>query len=648
MKQSASKAEADGAFGGGGVDDLAGLGDDDFLLGDEAASGGAGGFHEGLPLGAVFAGEGACGLGRADGFAGTALVEEFEDFSFEGGFGRAGFVGATGVRAELYVVPVALPLFAPSDGAAAGGAGFWGGGGGRGAVAGGGFAVGHVVVGCGQASLDEALSRWTPPFRAEECCGFGRIAARKNGAPGFWEPTLSAWMKPTLPRFGFAGGSGTSRARSRWGTRVQFRRRLRDRHPLDWGSMSTFPPLVEQMDLITKGAAEIIPLDELSKRLEQSIATGVPLRIKAGFDPTAPDLHLGHTVLMRKLRHFQQLGHTVIFLIGDSTALIGDPTGKSQTRKALTREQIAENAATYQEQVFKILDREKTEVRFNSEWLDELRYADFVRLQAQFTVSQMMERDDFHKRFQAEEPIALHEFMYPIMQGYDSVALKSDVELGGTDQKFNLMRGRDLQRSAGQPPQIVLMMPIIEGLDGVQKMSKSLGNAIGVNEPPFEMFGKLMQVSDELMWRYWTLLTDRTQAEIAAMQAGVVEGSLHPMEAKKEMARTITSGFHGMEAAMRAEANWGTQFQKGGVSEDTERVTLRAAELGYEAGTVGVDKLVALSGLASSMGEARRKRAEKAVRVDDAAVLESRFAVPGLPMTLMVKLGKKTKLVTLT
>ncbi len=412
--------------------------------------------------------------------------------------------------------------------------------------------------------------------------------------------------------------------------------------------MSTFPPLAEQMDLITKGAAEILPLEELSKRLEQSIATGVPLRIKAGFDPTAPDLHLGHTVLMRKLRHFQQLGHTVIFLIGDSTALIGDPTGKSQTRKALTREQIAENAATYQEQVFKILDREKTEVRFNSEWLDELRYADFVRLQAQFTVSQMMERDDFHKRFQAEEPIALHEFMYPIMQGYDSVALKSDVELGGTDQKFNLMRGRDLQRSAGQPPQIVLMMPIIEGLDGVQKMSKSLGNAIGVNEPPFEMFGKLMQVSDELMWRYWTLLTDRTQAEIAAMQAGVVEGSLHPMEAKKEMARTITSGFHGMEAAMRAEANWGTQFQKGGVSEDTERVTLRAAELGYEAGTVGVDKLVALSGLASSMGEARRKRAEKAVRVDDAAVLEPRFAVPGLPMTLMVKLGKKTKLVTLT
>ena len=250
----------------------------------------------------------------------------------------------------------------------------------------------------------------------------------------------------------------------------------------------TLPPLSEQMDLIGKGAAEILPMDELVNRIEGSIAAGRPMRIKAGFDPTAPDLHLGHTVLMRKLRHFQQLGHTVIFLIGDSTALIGDPTGKSQTRKPLTREQIAENAETYQEQVFKILDREKTEVRFNREWVDQLRYADFVRLQAQFTVSQMMERDDFHKRFQAEEPIALHEFMYPIMQGYDSVALECDVELGGTDQKFNLMRGRDLQRTAGQPPQIVLMMPIIEGLDGVQKMSKSLGNAIGVIEPPVEMF----------------------------------------------------------------------------------------------------------------------------------------------------------------
>ncbi|MGI4852972.1 MAG: tyrosine--tRNA ligase, partial [Janthinobacterium lividum] len=337
-------------------------------------------------------------------------------------------------------------------------------------------------------------------------------------------------------------------------------------------SHAPFSPVEEQLDLITKGAAEIIPLDDLRKRIEQSIAAGKPMRIKAGFDPTAPDLHLGHTVLMRKLRHFQQLGHTVIFLIGDSTALIGDPTGKNQTRKPLTREQIAENATTYQEQVFRILDRDKTEVRYNSEWLDKLGYADFVRLLSQFTVSQMLEREDFHKRFQNEEPIALHELMYPIAQGYDSVALESDVELGGTDQKFNLMRGRDLQRSAGQPPQIVLMIPIIEGLDGVQKMSKSLGNAIGVNEPPFEMFGKLMQVNDELMWRYWTLLTDLPQAEITAMRAAVEAGTLHPMEAKKGMARTITAGFSSDEAATRAQENWGTQFQKGGISEDTERV----------------------------------------------------------------------------
>ena len=411
-----------------------------------------------------------------------------------------------------------------------------------------------------------------------------------------------------------------------------------------------FPSLEDQLDLITKGAAEIIPIDELKKRIEQSIATGRPMRIKAGFDPTAPDLHLGHTVLMRKLRHFQQLGHTVIFLIGDSTALIGDPTGKSQTRKPLTREQIAENARTYQEQVFRILDRDKTEVRYNSEWLDELRYADFVRLQSKFTVSQMLERDDFHKRYLAEEPIALHEFMYPIMQGYDSVALESDVELGGTDQKFNLMRGRDLQRAAGQPPQIVLMMPIIEGLDGVQKMSKSLGNAIGVNEPPFEMFGKLMGVSDDLMWRYWTLLTDLPKSDIDSMRDQVAAGSLHPMEAKKAMARTITAGFSSEDAALRAQENWSTQFQKGGVTEDTQRVTLPKDELAFEAATqtIGTDKMLVAAGLAASMAEARRKRGENAVRIDGAVVGDARCALPSASAALTVKLGKKTKLVTVS
>ena len=312
--------------------------------------------------------------------------------------------------------------------------------------------------------------------------------------------------------------------------------------------MSTFAPLEDQLDLITKGTAEILPLEALKERLAASIISGKPLRIKAGFDPTAPDLHLGHTVLIRKLRHFQQLGHTVIFLIGDSTALIGDPTGRNVTRKPLTPEQIAANAETYKEQVFKILDPVKTEVRYNSEWLNKLGYYDMVKLMAQFTVSQMLEREDFHKRFQEEQPISMHEMLYPVAQGYDSVALECDVELGGTDQKFNLMRGRDLQKHFGQPQQSILMVPILEGLDGVQKMSKSLGNAIGIHEIPNEMYGKLMSISDELMWRYWTLLTDLRQSEIDALRAAVAAGTLHPMQAKKDLARTITADFHSAEA----------------------------------------------------------------------------------------------------
>src|SRR6201996_1990356 len=262
-------------------------------------------------------------------------------------------------------------------------------------------------------------------------------------------------------------------------------------------NMTRFPSLEDQLDLITKGAAEIVPLEALKERITKSIATGKPMRIKAGFDPTAPDLHLGHTVLLRKLKHFQDLGHTVIFLIGDSTALIGDPTGRNVTRKPLTPAEIAANAETYKEQVFKILDREKTEVRYNSEWLYKLSYYDMGKLMGQVTVSQMLEREDFHKRFNEEQPISLHEIIYPIAQGYDSVALECDVELGGTDQKFNLMRGRDLQKHYGQPQQSILMVPILEGLDGVQKMSKSYGNAIGIHEPAADMYGKLMSVSDE-------------------------------------------------------------------------------------------------------------------------------------------------------
>ncbi|MHB1840987.1 MAG: tyrosine--tRNA ligase, partial [Acidobacteriaceae bacterium] len=264
-----------------------------------------------------------------------------------------------------------------------------------------------------------------------------------------------------------------------------------------------FAPVDEQLEYLQKGTAEIIHVAELRARLEQSRATGRPLRVKAGFDPTAPDLHLGHTVLIRKLKHFQDLGHQVIFLIGDFTSLIGDPSGRSATRKVLTRAEIDENAKTYTDQVFRILSREKTEVRFNSEWLGMLGFEGMIQLAQKFTVSQMLERDEFHTRFQNEQPIALHEILYPLAMAYDSVALKADVELGGTDQKFNLLTGRQLQRDYGQPPQVVLMMPIIEGLDGVQKMSKSLGNAIGVHEPPQEMYGKLMSISDDLMWRYW-------------------------------------------------------------------------------------------------------------------------------------------------
>src|ERR1700720_1994832 len=282
--------------------------------------------------------------------------------------------------------------------------------------------------------------------------------------------------------------------------------------------MPTFLPVDEQLAYIKKGSAEIVKESELRSKLEKSIASGVPLRVKAGFDPTAPDLHLGHIVLLRKMKHFQDLGHTVIFLIGDNTGLIGDPTGRNTTRPPMTREEIDRNAETYKDQVFKILDPIKTEVRYNSEWLDKLSYYDIVKLLAQFTVSQMLEREEFHKRFNDEQPIGLHEMIYPIAQGYDSVALQCDVELGGTDQKFNLMRGRDLQKHFGQPQQIILMNPILEGLDGVQKMSKSLGKAIGIQEPAGEMYGKLMSISDELMWRYWTLLTDLRASEIAAMQ----------------------------------------------------------------------------------------------------------------------------------
>src|ERR1700674_247100 len=326
-----------------------------------------------------------------------------------------------------------------------------------------------------------------------------------------------------------------------------------------------FAPVDEQLAYIKKGSAEIIRESELRAKLERSKAKGEPLRVKAGFDPTTPDLHLGHTVLLRKLNHFQDLGHAVTFLIGDFTSMIGDPTGRSVTRPPLSSEDIMRNAKTYMAQVYKILNRATTQTRFNSEWFDKMKGEDWVRLAAKFTVSQMLEREDFHKRFQEEKPIAMHELLYPLAQGYDSVALKADVELGGTDQKFNLLVGRELQRSFGQESQVVLTKPILEGLDGVQKMSKSLGNAIGIQEPPLEVYGKVMSISDPMMWRYYELLTDVQLDEIEKMKR-----ESHPMAAKKELARRIVTDFHSADAAAKAGEDWAKQFQKHEVPEDVE------------------------------------------------------------------------------
>ena len=421
--------------------------------------------------------------------------------------------------------------------------------------------------------------------------------------------------------------------------------------------MPTFLPVEEQLALLTKGSAEIIPLEDLRARLEESRKTGTPLRIKAGFDPTAPDLHLGHTVLIRKLRHFQQLGHTVIFLIGDSTALIGDPTGKSATRKQLTQAEIDANAETYKLQVFKILDQAKTEVRYNSEWLAPLGFADMIRLAAKATVSQMLEREDFHARFNSEEPISLHELLYPLAQGYDSVALHCDVELGGTDQKFNLLMGRRLQRDAGQPPQIVLMTPILEGLDGVQKMSKSLNNAVGVLDTPFDMFTKLMTIPDALIPRYYELLTDLLPADITAIQDQIAAETLHPMQAKRDLARTLTADFHDVELARHAEENWSRQFQQGGVSDDIEEIGIAQAQIagpeapsaidGVPGLTIRVPKLLVHLGLCASNSEATRKLAEGAVKIEGETHKDPLYSVT-LPTHLTVRLGKKAKRANLT
>ena len=391
--------------------------------------------------------------------------------------------------------------------------------------------------------------------------------------------------------------------------------------------------LQDIMDILGRGAQEILKPEELEARLK----LGRPLRIKAGFDPTAPDLHIGHTVLLNKMRQFQNLGHQVIFLIGDFTGMIGDPTGKNVTRKPLTREDVLANAQTYAEQVFKVLDREKTELRFNSEWFDALRAADMIKLAGQMTVARMLERDDFAKRFAAQQPIAIHEFLYPLVQGYDSVALKADVELGGTDQKFNLLMGRGLQEHFGQPPQIVLMMPLLEGLDGVQKMSKSLGNYIGINEPAIDIVNKTMKIGDELMWRWFELLSfEVSLAELARMKSDVAAGALHPREAKLRLARELAARFHSPEAAEAAIQGW-----QAAVRGEADKALLELRELVVPAEGLRLAAALKLAGLAASNTEASRKVAERAVRIDNEVAEDGqRLLLPGFEGVLQV--GKRS------
>ena len=390
--------------------------------------------------------------------------------------------------------------------------------------------------------------------------------------------------------------------------------------------------LEQALALIARGADEIIKKEDLEARLK----TGRPLRIKAGFDPTAPDLHLGHTVLLNKMRQFQDLGHQVIFLIGDFTGMIGDPTGKNVTRKPLTREDVLANAETYAEQVFKVLDREKTELRFNSEWFGKMGAADMIRLAAQHTVARMLERDDFAKRYKSEQPIAIHEFLYPLVQGYDSVALECDVELGGTDQKFNLLMGRALQEHHGQPPQIVLTMPLLEGLDGVNKMSKSLGNYIGINEPAIDMVTKTMKIGDDLMWRWFELLSfDVSMEDIESMKGEIASGALNPRDAKLRLARELTTRFHDAAAAEQAIAGWHAVVTGEG---DTSLLPMSDIETPAEGFRLAA--LLTAAGVTPSNSEANRKLKERAVRIDGEVVDDaSRVFTAGFEGVLQV--GKR-------
>jgi tyrosyl-tRNA synthetase len=369
--------------------------------------------------------------------------------------------------------------------------------------------------------------------------------------------------------------------------------------------------VAEQMALIKRGAVEILLEKELEEKLQKSVKTGVPLKVKAGFDPTAPDLHVGHTVLLHKMRQFQQLGHEIYFLIGDFTGMIGDPTGKSETRKPLTREDVLRNAETYKEQVFKILDPAKTKVVFNSDWLSKLNASDMIGLASKYTVARMLEREDFSNRFANQLPISIHEFLYPLIQGYDSVALEADVELGGTDQKFNLLVGRELQRGWGQAPQSVITMPLLEGLDGVNKMSKSLGNYIGINEPPDEIFGKVMSISDQLMLRYYELLSDMSLADLEKLKAGIRNHSLHPMDVKKRLGRELVARYHCADAADQAEENFVKRFRDNQTPDEMPEITMPADE-----GKILLWKVLAQAGLVKSNSEGRRAIQQGGVKVN--------------------------------
>lgn len=391
----------------------------------------------------------------------------------------------------------------------------------------------------------------------------------------------------------------------------------------------------EQISLIKRGTVDVVSRDDLVGKLKKSGESGIPLKIKTGFDPTAPDLHLGHTVLIQKMKHFQDLGHDIYFLIGDFTGMIGDPTGKSETRKPLTIEDVKRNAETYKEQIFKILDPEKTKVVFNSSWLGQLTSYDMIRLASQLTVARMLEREDFRVRFDNEKPISIHEFLYPLIQGYDSVALEADVELGGTDQLFNLLMGRDLQRSWDQEPQVVITMPLLEGLDGVNKMSKSLGNYIGITESADNIYGKVMSISDTLMFRYYELLSDLSAAEIEVLANEMQDGKVHPKEVKKKLAYELTARFYQDEGAAKAEKSFEQVFKHHGLPEDIPELILEKA-----GGEVWLPKLLVEAGLTDSTSAARRLIKQQAVSLNNEKVLDTEYAVQP-EGDILVKVGKR-------